>query len=312
MVTARHALVVAMLLVAAAPGAACTPQAPVTRSAVATTAAPSAKPPASPAPPGPTFAPWDGLYVVTGADAGVGQPWAWVRTLTTGVSLALGPFVVTAAGAPGAAGLRASMTDDGETHALTLTPPAQAAAPWRIVFDGIAIGYEQHVGELEARVREHLIEGQRFTRIDQRNLSATGPIDGAKTNDVFIVLARGLVRTELPDTPRALSCFVDALVPRITEEGAPLAAPLPATGALGVVRYTMFKVKEGCDDVNVDAPAQGADLGAYFFATREGHIPGLLVLGYMYAELFVAPDCTRGDLAMMARAAKESLEQQAE
>jgi hypothetical protein len=250
--------------------------------------------------------------VITGVDAGVGRPSAWVRTLTAGVSLAFGPFVATATGAPGPAGLRATITDDGETHALTLTPPAQASAPWRIIFDGISIGYEQHVGELEARVREHLIEGQRFTRIDQRNLSSTGPIDAAKTNDVIIVLPHGLVRTELPDTPRAAPCFVDALVPMASEAGAPLPSPLPAPGALGVVRYAMSKVKESCDAVDPDAQANGNDGGAFFFATRDGRIPGLLMASYMYAELFVAPDCTRGDLAMMARAAKESLEQQAE
>jgi len=305
MMRARHALVVATLLVAA-----CTPQAPVTRSAIATAARSSR--PASQAAPAPTFAPWDGLYVITGADAGVGQPTAWVRTLTTGVSLAFGPFVATASGAPGPTGLRATIADDGETHALTLAPPAQAGAPWRIVFDGTPIGYEQHVGELEARVREHLIEGQRFRRIDQRNLSDTGPIDAAKTNDVLIVLPHGLVRTELPDSPRSAPCFVDALVPMTTEAGAPLASPLPAPGALGVVRYTMPKVKESCDEVDPDAQAHGNDGGAFFFATRDGRIPGLLMASYMYAELFVAPDCTRGDLATMTRAAQDALEHQAE
>jgi hypothetical protein len=304
-VTARHALVVATLLIAA-----CTPQAPVTRSGVVA-ARPSAKPPAA-APPGPTFAPWDGLYVITGTDAGVGQPTAWVRTLTTGVSLGFGTIVAKASGAPGPAGLRATVTGDGETNALTLAPPAQAGAPWRIVFDGVSIGYEQRVGELEARVREHLIEGQRFTRIDQRNLSATGPIDAAKTNDVLVVLPRGLVRVELPDYPRAAPCFVDALVPMATEAGAPFDSPLPAAGALGVVRYSMPKVKEDCEDVDPDAQGHGADGGAFFFATRDGRIPGLLMASYMFAELFVAPDCTRGDLATMARAAQEALEHLAE
>ncbi len=303
--TARHALVVATLLVVA-----CTPQAPVTRSAMAT-AAPSSRPP-SPGAPAPTFASWDGLYVITGADAGVGEPTAWVRTLTKGVSLAFGPFVAAAAGAPGPAGLRATITDDGQTQGLTLAPPTRAGAPWHIVFDGTPIGYEQHIGELEAHVREHLIEGQRFTRIDQRNLSPTGPIDAAKTNDVLVVLPHGLVRTELPDSPRSAPCYVDALVPMTTEAGAPLASPLPAPGALGIVRYTMPKVKESCDDVDPDAQAHGNDGGAFFFATRDGRIPGLLMASYMYAELFVAPDCTRGDLATMTRAAQDALEHQAE
>jgi hypothetical protein len=96
-----------------------------------------------------------------------------------------------------------------------------------------------------------------------------------------------------------------------TEAGAPVASPLPAAGALGVVRYAMPKVG-GCDDLDPDARSHGADGNAFFFATRDGRIPGLLMVSYMYAELFVAPDCTRGDLAMMARAAKEAMEQQAE
>lgn len=249
--------------------------------------------------------------MITGADAGVGQPAVWVRTLTTGVSLGFGPLVTTLAGTPGAAGLRGTVSDDRETHGLTLSPPAQTGAPWRIVFDGTPIGYEQHVGELEARVRAHLIEGQRFTRIDQQNLSADGPIDAAKTNDVLVVLPRGLVRTELPDSPRAAPCFVDALLPMTSEEGAPLASPLPAPGALGVVRYTMAKVSD-CSDADADAPAHGADGGAFFFATREGRVPGLLMAGYMYGEIFVAPGCTRGDLETIARAARQELEHQAE
>jgi hypothetical protein len=204
------------------------------------------------------------------------------------------------------------VTDEGDTYTVTLTPPAQPAAPWRIVIDGMSIGYEQRIGELEARVREHLMDGRRFARIDQRNLSPTDPIDAAKTNDVLVVLPRGLVRVELPDTHHALSCFEGALVPLTTDAGAPYASPLPAPGALGVVRYGIATVKEDCDDVNPDAPATGAGGGAFFFATRDGRIPGLLMVGYMYAELFVAPECTRGDLAMMARAAKEAMEQQAE
>ncbi|HTQ47556.1 MAG TPA: hypothetical protein VMI75_32595 [Polyangiaceae bacterium] len=303
-VTARHALVTATLVFAA-----CTPQAPATRSAMATAAPSSRAPP--PAAPAPTFASWDGLYVITDTDAG-GRSTAWVRTLTTGVSLAFGPFVVTASGVPGPAGLRTTITDDGGTHALTLAPPAQAGAPWRLVFDGASIGFELHVGELEARVREHLIEGQRFTRIDQSKLAATGPIDAAKTNDVLVVLPRGLVRVELPDSPRAAPCFVDALVPMTTDAGAPFASPLPAAGALGVVRYAMPKVTGNCADVDPDAQAHGNDGGAFFFATRDGRVPGLLMAGYMYAELFVAPDCTRGDLATMTRAAQEALERQAE
>lgn len=250
--------------------------------------------------------------MVTGADAGVGEPAAWVRTLAKGVSIAIGPFVATAAGTPGPGGLRATMKDEGEMHAMTLAPSAQPGAPWRIAFDGISIGYEQHVEPLEAIARERLIVGQRFTRIDQQGLSATGPLDAAKTHDVLIVLPHGLVRTELPDTPRALGCFVDALVPMSSEEGVPLAAPLPAPGALGVVRYVMPKVKEDCNDVDPDAPAHGVDGGAFFFVSRDGRIPGLLMQGYMYSELFVAPDCTRGDVAMMMRAAEEALAHQAE
>ncbi len=308
--SARTAGLAALLLVASA-HAACRPTAPARRSPVATPAAPASAPPTGAAA-GPTFAPWDGLYVLTGADAGVGQPAAFVRSLTTGVSFVSGPFVTKMAGTPGSAGLRATLTDEGETHALTLAPPARAGAPWRIVFDGISIGYEQRVGELEAVVRAHLVVGQRFTRIDQRDLSPTDPIDAAKTHDFVAVLARGLVRTELPDSPRAAPCFVDALVPLTTEEGAPLASPLPAPGALGVVRYQMGKVKEDCDDFDPDAQAHGADGGAFFFASRDGRIPGVLLVSYMYAELFVAPECTRGDVAMMARAAQEALEHQAE
>src|SRR6185312_709937 len=96
------------------------------------------------------------------------------------------------------------------------------------------------------------------------------------------------------------------------EQGVPLAAPLPAQGALGVVRYLMPKVKEDCDDLDPDAPAHGVDGGALFFVSRDGRIPGLLMQGYMYAEFFVAPDCTRGDVATMMHAAQEALEQQAE
>lgn len=308
---AARARLVSTVAVVVLACAGCTPKAPAKGSSVAAPA-PTASAEAPRPPPGPTFAAWDGLYVVTGADAGVGQPTAWVRTLTRGVSLGFGPFVATAAGTPGPGGLRATVSDDGETHAMTLVPPAQGGARWRIVFDGISIGYEQHVEPLEALVRDRLIVGQRFTRIDQEKLSPTDPLDAAKTNDVVIVLPRALVRTELPDTPRANGCFVDALVPMATEEGAPLASPLPAPGALGVVRYTMAKVKEDCDDVDPDAPAHGVDGGAFFFATRDGRIPGVLFASYMYAELFVAPDCTRGDLATMMHAAQQELEHQAE
>jgi hypothetical protein len=295
-------------------GAACTPAAPpkgTPATAAPTASALPAASGASPRPaPGPTFAPWDGAYVITGADAGVGHPMAWVRTLSSGVSLAIGTFATTAAGTPGPAGLRATITDD-EKHPLTLTPPAREGAPWRIVFDGESIGYEQHVEPLEAVVRGRLVAGQRFTRIDQRNLSATGPLDAAKTHDVLVILPRGIVRTELPDSPGAAPCFIDALVPMTSEQGVPLAAPLPAPGALGIVRYGIAEVSS-CEDANPDATAHGNDGGAFFFATRDGRIPGLLMASYMYAELFVAPDCTRGDVAMMIRVAREALEQQAE
>jgi hypothetical protein len=305
--TRRPRLAAAVLVVAH--GAACTPATPPRGTPVAAPAESHAPPPA-PAP-GPTFAQWDGLYVVTGVDAGVGQRTAWVRTLSASVSLGFGPFVATAAGTPGAAGLRATVSDDRETHAMTLTPPAHTGAPWRIVFDGMSVGYEQHVEPLEALVRERLVVGQRFTRIDQQNPSATGPIDAAKTHDVLMVLPRGIVRTELPDSPHAAPCFIDALVPMANEQGVPLPSPLPAPGALGVARYAMSKVSD-CEDANPDAQGHGNDGGAFFFATREGRIPGLLMASYMYAEIFVAPECTRGDLAMMVRAAQEALEQQAE
>lgn len=301
-----------LLTIVAVASAACTPATPAKPSSLpapTASAAAAVQPPTSA--PGPTFAPWDGVYVITGADAGAGQLTAWVRTLSTGVSLGFGPFVATAAGTPGPAGLRAMVGDDSEKHPLTLTPPAQRDAPWRIVFDGVSIGYEQHVEPLEALVRQRLVVGQRFTRIDQRNLSATGPLDAARTNDVLVVLPHGIVRTELPDSPHATPCFIDALVPMTTEQGVPLASPLPAPGALGVVRYGMSEVST-CEDVNPDAPAHGNDGGAFLFATREGRIPGLLMAGYMFAEVFVAPDCTRGDVAMMMRAAQDALEHQAE
>lgn len=256
------------------------------------------------------FAPWDGVYLLRSGESS--HAFAWMRTLGSGVSFAIGPFVARSTAATPDGGRRLRVVDGDRTYGLALRPPGRDGLPWSVSIDGETIRYEQHVGPLEAPVRARLVEGARFVRLDQRNLGPAGPLEDALTRDVITVLPRGLVRMELPDSHGAASCAIDALMPTLDDDGKPLPSPLPPEGALGVVAYTMLKVDEGCSGRSLDADASGIDGGLRLFADRTGWIAGALVVGYMYSEVFVAPRVSRVDLERMRRAAQEEMEHQAE
>lgn len=266
-----------------------------------------AKPPAVP-----TFAAPDGVYVQVGVDAGPERsPVAWVRTVPRGVALSIGPLSGRAETASPGGVWRMRVVDPDETAMVTLRPPEQVGAPWRITVDDSPVAFEQRVGPLEARVRGQLLVGQRFVRLDQERLSPDAAVDDAYTHDVITVLEHGLVRLELPDGHGA-ACVVDALMPLVDEHGVPAPSPVPDVGQLGVVPYALPKLHENCDDLPPDDDAHGSDGVAYAFADAGGRVAGLLVASYMYAEIFVAPGLSRADLARMERAARTELEHQAE
>lgn len=298
-------------VLAASALAACQPATPPAPSA------PVMLPPveASPLPTPPavtTFSPRDGVYVRLGTDAGASTFVAWVRTTPRGVSVSVGPFSGHAdAVSPGGV-WRVRMSDGAEGANMTLRPPVDGTGPWRITTDDAPFAFEQHVGPLEARVRSRLLVGQRFVRLDQNRLSSDAGIDGAYTRDVITVLEHGLVRMELPDSHGAAGCVVDALMPLVGEDGVPVPSPLPATGDLGVVSYGMPKVREDCDDLSPDAGTHGDDGAARFFADVNGRVAGVLVLSYMYAEIFATPGLSATDLARIRRAARAEMERQAE
>ena len=228
------------------------------------------------------------------------------------MTLSIGPFTGTARDALPGGGWRLRMTDGGDDEGfVTLRPPAREGAPWRIAAESAPVAYEQRVGPLEARVRATLLQGQRFVRIDERRLAPGAAVDTAFTRDVLTVLDHGLVRMELPDGHGA-ACVVDALLPAVDDHGAPVPSPLPSAGSLGIVTYSLGKMGHDCDEFDADSPARGSDGGARVFASAGGHVPGVLVIGYMYAELFVAPSVTRVDLEQMARATRDESGRQAE
>jgi hypothetical protein len=277
------------------------PSGPAVASPIALAAATSAGPHAL------TFSPWDGVYVRV---SGEGAQLAWARTLTRGVSVVIHDSVAQATTSSPGGVWRFQMSDENKSYPFALDPPARDGLPWRVVFDAMNVEFDQRVGQLEARLRSHLVEGASFVRLDQNKLGPAGPIDDARTRDAITVLEHGLVRMDLPDGHGA--CAIDALMPTLDGENKPLPSPLPAEGALGAVSYTMLKVDEGCKGRSLDAEARGVDGGVRFFLDRTGSVAGLLVIGYMYSELFVGPHVSRVDLERMGRAARDELEHQAE
>jgi hypothetical protein len=275
----------------------------------------SASAPVLPAPsqPGaPTFAPLDGLYLLTGGNTRSAHSIAWARATPHGVTVSIGPFTGTAHDALPGGGWRLHLANGGDDGGfVTLRPPAREGGSWHIAAASAPVTYEQRVGPLEARMRATLLQGQRFVRIDERRLAPGAAVDTAFTRDVVTVLDHGLVRVELPDG-RGAACVVDALLPAVDDHGAPVPSPLPAAGSPGVVTYSLGKMGHDCGEFDPDAPAHGLDGGVRVFASTDGHIPGLLVIGYMYAELFVSPSVTRSDLAQMGKAARDESGHQAE
>jgi hypothetical protein len=226
--------------------------------------------------------------------------------------VSIGPFTGTAHDALPGGGWRLRMTNAGDDEGfVTLRRPAREGAPWRIAAESAPVAYEQRVGPLEARVRATLLEGQRFVRIDERRLAPGAAVDTAFTRDVITVLDHGLVRVELPDG-RGAACVVDALLPAVDDHGAPVPSPLPSPGSLGIVTYGLGQMGHDCDEFDPDAPAHGSDGGARVFASADGRVSGVLVIGYMYAELFVTPSVTRSDLARMGQATRDESGHQAE
>jgi hypothetical protein len=88
--------------------------------------------------------------------------------------------------------------------------------------------------------------------------------------------------------------------------------PLPPEGAIGIVYSTLYKVAERCSDVVPDADARGVDGGLRMFAARDGRVLGVMLVGYMFAELFVAPGVTWADLDRMRSATNAEVGHQAE
>ena len=237
------------------------------------------------------FSPWDGVYIPERREAKMMS----VRTRASGVSMSLASDLqaTTSTRTPDG-GWRFDLTVDNERSSLTLTP----GEPWRAVFRPPDMVFTQHIEPLEARVRARLTVGARFTRIEQ---------DKHLTHDTITFFEHAITRSEMPDSPRSGSCFIDVLGIALDRHGAPLPAPLPKEGSLGVVNMTLYQLGQGCPEPRGDPEISGQDGRLVILADREGRVVGVAIISYMYAEPFIAADVAQRELDTILHAIYEQM-----
>ena len=253
-----------------------------------------------------TFAPWDGVYVVRGGDPGKTPEPAFVRTLSHGVALTLNNTRVRSEGRPSEGPVAFHLAEDGRTYTLTLSPPPRDGEPWALGLtmgppppnpQGADTSWQQRVSEADRRMRDKLLVGAQFRRVDEHALESDAGLSTGLTHDTLTVLPHGLVRMDMPDS-RFQVCVVDLLVPLVDR---PNSEP-------GIVRYAMAKVEEDCDDKALDGPEHGGDGAAFFFTHADGEATAVYCVAYMSAELFVGPKATRAEFEALLEAANRDLE----
>jgi hypothetical protein len=177
--------------------------------------------------------------------------------------------------------------------------------------DGVVLA--QRSDPYLARIERHL-PGMVFVRLE----TSTGPTPGdapVYSKDT-ITMQDALMATV--DLERDQGCEHALLFPDPTwNRSIPLAPakPPPAAGALGLRTFALMKVELECaDEVDPHAPIElhGMLGGVKLFADADGVPAGLLVEGYMYAEIFVTRGATRGAIARMLAAVAQERGRQAE
>jgi hypothetical protein len=195
---------------------------------------------------------------------------------------------------------------------FTLGVPGDAGAARTLRSpDGVVL--TQQSDPYLARIEQHL-PGLVFVRLEMN--TAPRPGDPPVYSKDTITMQDALMATV--DVERDQSCEHALLFPDPTwNRSIPLgpAKPPPAAGALGMRTFTLLKLQLECaEKVDPLAPIglHGMLGGVKLFADADGVPAGLLVEGYMYAEIFVTRGATRDALDRMIAAVAQGRGHQAE
>lgn len=202
----------------------------------------------------------------------------------------------------------------GETSVF-LERPTHQGDPWHLAFGEGKV--QQRLDPDTASLAARLSEGLRFVRLDERHPPGSGRVEDAYTKDAIDVQDGLFTRLEIFQHDE-VHCDFDVLVPLPFHERSPRRAPPPAvlSPEIHAVQYALLKTRLPCPDVfEPDGPYESTELGGDAGVTlfvRRGEPLGAVVVSYMYAGLFVAPNVKWEDVAAMTKVAKAALEEQAE
>jgi hypothetical protein len=164
-----------------------------------------------------------------------------------------------------------------------------------------------------ARIEEHLA-GQVFVRLETK--LAPRPGDVPEYSKDTITMADALVATVALEAEH--DCKHAVLFPDPTwNRSIPLgpAAPSPAAGALGMRTFALMKLELECAeavDPRGSLGLHGILGGVKLFADADGEPVGLLLEGYMYAEIFATRGATGEAIGRMFTAVAAERGRQAE
>jgi len=188
---------------------------------------------------------------------------------------------------------------DGVAPPFTLGAPAGPGGRWTLrAPNGVAL--TRRSDPYLARIEEHLA-GHVFVRLDTKSAPRAGDMPDY-TKDT-ISMADSLIATVALEADQG--CEHAVLFPDPTwNRSIPLApaAPPPAAGQLGMRTFMLMKLELECAqavDPRGPLDMRGMLGGVKLFAGADGEPVGLLLEGYMYAEIFVTRGATREAIGRM-------------
>jgi hypothetical protein len=180
---------------------------------------------------------------------------------------------------------------------FALKPPARPGEGWTLTTPS-GVTLEQRYDPYLLRVEEHLAN-HTFTRIDPNSPARSS--DDASTSDN--VAMTGAVFAKITIGDRCSRVF---FVPDSTRNGSiPLRPPSPVSDGIGVRTFLLLKLENGCDeplDVRTRPRVRGLAAAGTLFADAAGEPLGLVLEGYMFAEVYAVPDVDRATLERLLQA----------
>ena len=139
-------------------------------------------------------------------------------------------------------------------------------------------------------------------------------------SNVALEIRDGSSATLARDTPGRAGCTFGLVLPDPTANGSQPSAPFsaPEPGTVGVFPYLFLVFETGDAECKGDLSRQSSypvDRGSFpfrLFANPQGEVVGAQIVGYMFSEIFVAPDIDPMALGTLLRANRDEISHQAE